>query len=112
LIDDNQIETFINTFFSNIAIEFQKEAKLSPKILIVAPQKRLSWQYHFRRAEVWKVILDTSIAIKVSDDDTEPDFTQNLTSGDWIQLAQGERHRLIGIDDWGIAEIWHHTLAL
>ena len=29
-----------------------------------------------------------------------------------IQLKQGERHRLVGLDNWGIvAEIWQHTDA-
>ena len=32
--------------------------------------------------------------------------------GDIIQLKQGERHRLIGLNGWGIvAEIWRHTDA-
>ena len=30
--------------------------------------------------------------------------------GNFIQLDKGERHRLIGLDSWGIvAEIWQHT---
>jgi len=33
-----------------------------------------------------------------------------LSQGDVIRLKQGERHRLIGLDEWGIvAEIWQHT---
>ena len=28
---------------------------MSPKILIVKPGARLSWQYHHRRAEIWQV---------------------------------------------------------
>jgi mannose-6-phosphate isomerase-like protein (cupin superfamily) len=35
--------------------QIQITNKLSPKI-VVAPNKRLSWQYHFRRSEIWKVI--------------------------------------------------------
>ena len=32
--------------------------------------------------------------------------------GDIIQLKQGERHRLLGTESWGIiAEIWRHTDA-
>jgi mannose-6-phosphate isomerase len=32
--------------------------------------------------------------------------------GDRIVLKQGERHRLVGLEDWGvIAEIWQHTDA-
>ena len=33
-----------------------------------------------------------------------------LKVGDKIKLQQGERHRIIGLDDWGIlAEIWQHS---
>ena len=32
------------------------------------------------------------------------------SEGDQIILKQGERHRLIGLDDYGVvAEIWQHT---
>jgi hypothetical protein len=35
-----------------------------------------------------------------------------LNVGDAITLQQGERHRLIGLDDYAvIAEIWQHTDA-
>ena len=82
--------------------------KLSPKILIVAPEKRLSWQYHHRRAEIWKLIGGTAGVI-TSDNDVEKETT-TLNIGDIIQLKQGERHRLIGLGGWGIvAEIWRHT---
>ena len=78
--------------------------KLSPKILLVAPQKRLSWQYHHRRAEIWKVIHGT-VAVVTSYDDVER-TQQILQPGDIIELQQGERHRLVGLDHWGvIAEI-------
>ena len=30
--------------------------------------------------------------------------------GDQIKLSQGERHRLVGLADYGVvAEIWQHT---
>ena len=33
--------------------------------------------------------------------------------GDQIKLEQGMRHRLIGLDDYGVvAEIWQHTDSL
>jgi hypothetical protein len=33
-----------------------------------------------------------------------------LNVGDTITLKQGERHRLIGLDDYAvIAEVWQHT---
>lgn len=44
--------------------------KLSPKILIVKPNARLSWQYHNRRAEIWQVYKGTTGIIR-SDTDVE-----------------------------------------
>jgi len=84
-------------------------AKLSPKILVVAPGKRLSWQYHHRRAEIWKLIGGEA-QIMTSDDDEES-MIVDLHKGDVVQLAKGVRHRLIGAESgWGIvAEIWQHT---
>jgi mannose-6-phosphate isomerase-like protein (cupin superfamily) len=82
--------------------------KLSPKILVVAPNKRLSWQFHHRRAEIWK-ILSGVVGVKTSLTDEEGEI-QELKPGTFIQMDKGERHRLIGLDSWGIvAEIWQHT---
>ena len=51
------------------------------------------------------------MGVITSDTDEEKEKTY-LKIGDIIQLKQGERHRLIGLDDWGIvAEIWRHTDA-
>ena len=78
--------------------------------MVVAPAKRLSWQYHHRRAEIWKLIGGTA-AVVTSDTDEEKE-TRNLQIDDVIQLKQGERHRLVGLNGWGIlAEIWRHTDA-
>ena len=75
---------------------------------MVAPEKRLSWQYHFRRAEIWKLIGGVA-SVVTSNTDEEKDLAE-LKIGDIIQLKQGERHRLIGLSGWGIiAEIWRHT---
>jgi len=109
VIDENQAEAFINVFFAELdKNEISKENKLSPKILIVAPGKRLSWQYHHRRAEIWKLIGGRA-GVGTSETDEENETTY-LSQGDVIKLKQGERHRLIGLDEWGIvAEIWQHT---
>jgi mannose-6-phosphate isomerase len=111
VLDENDADKFIATFFphlTNAALNIS--GKLSPKILIVAPDKRLSWQYHHRRAEIWKLIAGEA-AVMVSDTDEETEII-HLTKGDIIELKQGERHRLIGTDSWGIiAEIWRHTNA-
>ncbi len=77
-------------------------------MLVVAPNKRLSWQHHFRRAEIW-TILSGSVGVKTSLTDEEGEI-QELKQGTFIQMDKGERHRLIGLDSWGIvAEIWQHT---
>jgi mannose-6-phosphate isomerase len=74
----------------------------------VAPNKRLSWQYHFRRSEIWK-ILSGEVGVKTSATDKEGGF-QQLGPENFIKMEKGERHRLIGLDCWGIvAEIWQHT---
>lgn len=111
VIDETEAEKFINLYFSNFTKdELNISGKLSPKILVVAPQKRLSWQYHRRRAEIWKLIGGTA-GVVTSDTDEEKETT-HLNIGDIIQLKQGERHRLIGLENWGIvAEIWRHTDA-
>ena len=111
VIDETEAEKFINLYFSNFTKdELNISGKLSPKILVVAPQKRLSWQYHHRRAEIWKLIGGTA-GVVTSNTDEEKETT-HLKIGDIVQLKQGERHRLIGLENWGIvAEIWRHTDA-
>lgn len=109
LIDEEQAVDFIKDYFPDISAEQTiREGKVSPKILLVAPQKRLSWQYHYRRKERWKVLEGpVAVAQSKSDEQPEPDVFQ---AGDLIVLAKEERHRLIGLDNWGVvAEIWQHT---
>jgi mannose-6-phosphate isomerase-like protein (cupin superfamily) len=109
VIDESQAPTFISTFFPHLSLsDFEGFSKLSPKILLVAPGKRLSWQYHHRRSEIWKVVGGNA-AIVISDTDEETPV-QQLPLGTVVSLRQGERHRLVGADEWGvIAEIWQHT---
>lgn len=109
VIDESQSSKFIKTFFPHLKPEdFSGFSKLSPKILLVAPQKRLSWQYHHRRAEIWKVI-GGSAGVIISDTD-EQGSLQKLSPGSVIELEQGQRHRLVGLNEWGVvAEIWKHT---
>ncbi len=111
VIDEKQTAQFAKYFFPDEDFENLKlSEKLSPKILMVAPKKRLSWQYHHRRAEIWRCI-DGEVAVATSLTDHEG-HQQILKIGDKIKLQQGERHRLIGLDGWGmIAEIWQHTDA-
>ena len=50
LIDESQSKDFIHTFISKENLKI--EGRLSPKILIVNPDSRLSWQFHYRRKEI------------------------------------------------------------
>lgn len=111
VIDENQAQKFADSYFEGLDTQELKIAgKLSPKILIVAPHKRLSWQYHHRRAEIWKVV-EGEVGVVTSDTDEEHEI-KILKVGDTIRLKQGERHRLIGLSNYGVvAEIWQHTDA-
>ena len=111
VIDEDHAQQFANTYFDGIEVGTLKiSGKLSPKFLIIAPNKRLSWQYHHRRAEIWQVIKGTVGVVKsMTDEETE---LRSYNPGERIVLQQGERHRLIGLNDWGlVAEIWQHTDA-
>ena len=109
VIDEKQAQEFANRFFGGLDVQALKiKGKLSPKILMVNPGSRLSWQYHNRRAEIWQIYRGTVGVIQGVDDFQGP--MGKFTEGDRVVLAQGERHRLIGLTDFGIvAEIWQHT---
>lgn len=111
VIDESQAQDFSNKFFQGIDVNTLKiGGKLSPKILIIKPNARLSWQYHNRRAEIWQVYKGTAGIIR-SDSDEENEMKE-YKEGDQIILKQGERHRLIGLDKISVvAEIWQHTDA-
>jgi mannose-6-phosphate isomerase-like protein (cupin superfamily) len=112
VLDESQAEKFIQLYFPHLKKEdLTISGKLSPKILIVAPGQRLSWQYHHRRAEIWKLIAGVAGVITSETDEQGP--LKKLAIGEIIQLNQGQRHRLIGLaEGWGmIAEIWRHTDA-
>ena len=109
VLDESQADLFIETFFPT----YKKEElmlgnKLSPKVLVVEPGQRLSWQYHHRRAEIWRVV-EGEVGVVMSDTDDETELN-TFEPGDIIVLTKGQRHRLVGLDGWGvIAEIWQHT---
>jgi mannose-6-phosphate isomerase-like protein (cupin superfamily) len=109
VIDEDQSDKFIDYFFQNLDMSLiTKGLKLSPKILIVKPLSRLSWQYHYRRSEIWKVFEGEVAVVRSENDNEQPKSI--FPKGSLITLKQGERHRLIGLNDFGIvAEIWQHT---
>ena len=73
-IDENQAQEFSNHFFKGIDINTLKiDGKLSPKILMIKPQVKLSWQYHNRRAEIWQV-YQGKVGVVQSETDIETEM--------------------------------------
>jgi mannose-6-phosphate isomerase-like protein (cupin superfamily) len=104
-------DSFITDFFpglSSLAARLGDEkAALSPKLLIVSPGHRLSWQYHVNRSERW--VFLTAGHYDKSETDQEKGI-KHAQIGESIQFSPLERHRLIGDKDnyTLVAEIWQH----
>lgn len=104
-------DRFIGEFFPGLTPEEARlgnsNSELSPKILIVKPSQRLSWQYHDRRAERWSYITAGGFFKSLTDDQGE---LQLAKPNDIVQFKKSERHRLVGSDDHYtlVAEIWQH----
>jgi mannose-6-phosphate isomerase-like protein (cupin superfamily) len=109
ILDENQAQEFANIFFEGLDVSLLRiSGKLSPKVLLVKPGARLSWQYHHRRAETWRVV-EGPVGIVRSITDEEGELV-SYSAGETIVLEKGERHRLIGLENWGVvAEFWQHT---
>lgn len=100
-------EKFIAQYFPDRT--FSTYENLSPKFLIFAPGKRLSWQKHDRRAEIWRV-LEGVVGVKTASTDEEPDDVIIIQKGEYIEFGLNVRHRGGGIDGWAIVtEIWQHA---
>lgn len=109
VISDNSLDKFLSEFYPGVDLEAKSNIKLSPKIIAVAPNLRLSWQYHDRRKELWKVVHGP-VGICRSLTDEHPKKMDVLINHQLVRLKSQERHRLVGLDNWGvIAEIWVHT---
>lgn len=108
-IGDESMAEFMSIYFSGVKLSFDiTKLNVSPKILVVAPGKKLSWQSHERRAELWRVVKGP-VGIYTSPTDIQPDEMKVYNNGEIIEMELGTRHRLAGMDDWGIiAEIWIH----
>jgi len=109
VIKETSLPLFIESFFQNTEIKPAYDNQpLSPKILLIEPGKRFSWQYHNRRSEIWTV-AEGHAGLITSADDRQGDMA-DFRQGDVVHLECGTRHRLVGLDNWGIiAEIWQHT---
>lgn len=109
VLAEQDADRFITQYFPGYTKEqLMIGEKLSPKFLVVAPEKRLSWQYHFRRAEIWRVLYGpVKVATSLTDEEVAP---KTYHDGEVIVLQKGERHRLIGAEGFGVVtEIWQHT---
>lgn len=110
VLDESQAQVFSKKYFPDVDFSSLKiSGKLSPKILMVEENKRLSWQYHHRRAEIWKLVAGHAGVVTSETD--EEGIVRPLQVGEIIRLKQGQRHRLVGLKgSWGmVAEIWQHT---
>ena len=77
-IADEATQKFIDTFFHDVPVSsVKKSEKLSPKILLVEKHKRLSWQYHHRRSEIWRVIAG-NVLVVISDNDNQTMKTEKM----------------------------------
>ncbi len=100
------LQSFIKKNFSSMTIN--DNLPISPKILIINPQQRLSWQYHNRRKEIWSIIKGP-VKMIYSDDNDEK-YSKILNTNDIVVIENQERHRLVGLDKQAIvAELWCHT---
>jgi mannose-6-phosphate isomerase len=111
LISQSDVQEFIGVYFPDAGLQdVGDQLALSPKLLLVAPGRRLSWQYHRRRSEIWRVV-EGPVGISRSLTDEEAPM-RRYGAGEVLRLELGERHRLVGLKNWGvIAEIWQHLDA-
>ncbi len=111
LANDNA-DRFVEEFFPGLSPEEARlgdiTSELSPKILTVAPEQRLSWQYHDRRAERWAYITAGGYFKSSTDNQGELHLVE---AGEVVQFEKSERHRLVGaVGHYTlVAEIWQHT---
>lgn len=111
-INSSQADEFVADFFSEITPEQArlgiKGAELSPKLLIVKPAQRLSWQYHDRRAERWHFLTPGAYRRSLTDDESD---RISAEAGEVVQFQTEERHRLEGMASGFVvvAEIWQHS---
>ncbi len=109
---NDDADKFVAEFFPDITSEEARlgnpESPLSPKILTVSPEQRLSWQYHDRRAERWAYLTEGGYFKSLTDEQGELLLAEK---GEVVQFDKSERHRLVGaVGHYTlVAEIWQHT---
>lgn len=108
---DSCAEEFVTLYFPEKSVqELGRGGSLSPKFLVFEPGKKLSLQYHNRRAEIWKVI-EGQLTAAVSNDDNEGEW-KTYTPGEELSYGALARHRAgapVGGEWVVVAEVWQHT---
>jgi mannose-6-phosphate isomerase len=111
---DDCAEQFVAEYFPGKTVEeLGQGGSLSPKFLLFEPGKKLSLQYHERRAEIWHVI-EGELRAAVSDTDDEGEWN-TYKAGAELSYGALARHRAGAPEggDWVVvAEIWQHTDVL
>ena len=109
-LSDPQAARFVKQYFSQTTLpDWVLDLPLTPKFLLVSPNKRLSWQYHDRRGELWKVLLGP-VGVVRSPTDQMPPQPEVFSDSALVEIPPSSRHRLIGLKQWGVvAEIWVHS---
>lgn len=113
-LNSEQADSFVKDFFDDLTSKEARlgnpDAELSPKILIVSPEQRLSLQTHARRAERWRFLTKGTYYKGTTADDVR---FYEAEVGEVVQFRGGDIHRLCGNaagEDFVIvAEIWQHT---
>ena len=75
------------------------------KKLIVKPKQKLSYQYHYKRAEVWTIVKGLATII-LNDEKVFREY------GETIRIPKGAKHRIINEDEFEqleIIEVQHGT---
>jgi len=67
----------------------------------------LSWQYHYRRSELWQLAFGELDLIRSQTDEETKARRQMELPSDGVIFQTGERHRLVGVAKLGSSrEIW------
>ncbi len=105
----SQKQKFLDEYYSDVDIDVPGE--VNPKYLVFEPGKKLSFQYHDRRAETWKVIYGEVEAYNGPED--EVGEYKTYKTGDVFTYDVKMRHKGgATANGWAIvAEIWQHVDA-
>ena len=94
-ITNDQADDFVADFFPSLTPDQARMGiegvELSPKILIVSPAQRLSWQYHNNRAERWVFLTDGMYFKSLTD-----------KQGEVRAVAAGEEYNFYRASDTGL----------